>query len=227
MASNDRPRYPFDEPDPLVTTAPIREVVAAIESLDLDAPWEEVRNRLRLVLPRRRPMPPDTGSLPERTWAPGLRVGLGLDVGPAMLFVTQDQIDGWGVSEDEVFNQAESNIRERLGARRQFALLREQIDGIPTIAFQSREGWASTLLLMPDALCRVLGERSGLVLAPMRDLVLRLPLDTDPELAEWILGEFAEADMNALDVPVLALVDGQLTKASAGRTAPGGTTRTH
>ena len=57
-------------------------------------------------------------------------------------------------------------------------------DGIPTIAFQSREGWASALLLMPDALCRVLGERSGLVLAPMRDLVLRLPLDTDPELAE-------------------------------------------
>ena len=227
MTSHDRPTHPFDEPDPLVTTAPLADVVAAIEALDLDAPWKDIRDGLRLVLPRRRPMPPDTGTLPKRTWVPGLRVSLGLDVGPAMLFVSQEQIDGWGISEDEAFEQAESNVRDLLRTRRQFALVREHIAEVPTVAFQSREGWASTLLLMPDELCRVMGERSGLILAPMRDLVVWMPHDTDFGLAEWILDEFAAADMNALDVPVLSLVEGQLALAVDGHASPGGTTRMH
>ncbi len=56
----------------------------------------------------------------------------------------------------------------------------------------------------------VLGDRNGLILAPMRDLIVRLPLDVEREFAHWLLEEFAEVDMNALDIPPLALVDGQL-----------------
>ena len=46
-------------------------------------------------------------------------------------------------------------------------------------------GVVASLLLILDERCRVLGQRSGLILAPMRDLVMWMPLDTDPEFAAW------------------------------------------
>jgi hypothetical protein len=199
--------------DRLVTTATVDEVVSAIESVDLEAPWTEVAPNLRLALPRRRSLPPDCEDLPTREFPPGIAAVLGLDIGPAMLFVSHEQLAGWGVTADRAFDQALANVRARVAARKQFALLHEHIAGVPTIAFQSREGWASSLLLLPDELVRVLGDRNGLILAPMRDLILCLPLDAEHEFAEYLLEEFAAADMNALDLPPFALVDGQLRRA--------------
>ncbi len=211
--------------EPLVITASVEEVMSAIESVDFSAPWEKVAPDLRLALPRRRALPVDIGGLPQREFAPGIRVVLGLDVGPAMLFVAPEQLEGWGVTADDAFERALDNVRARVKARRQFALIHERIADVPTIAYQSREGWASSLLLLPDELTRVLGDRNGLILAPMRDLIISLPLDVEREFAHWLLEEFAEVDMNALDVPLLALVDGQLSQAvgvpeSLRRTTP-------
>ena len=211
--------------DPLVTTASVDEVVQAIESVDLSAPWSEVAPHLRLALPRRRALPVDPDELALRDFAPGIRTALGLDIGPAMLFVGEHQLAGWGVSAERAFKQALDNVRARVASRKQFALVCERVADVPTVAFQSREGWASSLLLLPDELVRVLGRRSGLVLAPMRDLILCLPLDVEREFAEFLLEEFAATDMNALDLPPLALVDGHLSHAvgvpaSLRRTGP-------
>ena len=211
--------------DLLVSTAPVDEVVNAIESVDLKATWSEVAPNLRIALPRRRPLPPGTDDLPTREFAAGIRAVLGLDIGPAMLFVADEQLAGWGVSAERAFEQALANVRARVAARNQFALIHERIADVPTLAFQSREGWASTLLLLPDELTRVLGDRNGLVLAPMRDLIVCLPLDAEREFARYLLDEFAAVDMNALDLPLFALVDGHLSRAvgvprSLRRTAP-------
>ena len=197
--------------EPLVTAASVDEVIRAIESVDLESDWEEVAPRLRLALPRRRALPVDVEDLPQRRFEPGLDTVLGLDIGPAMLFVTHEQVDGWGVTAGEAFDRALANAHSKMAERKQFALVHERIADVPTLAFQSRQGWASTLLLLPDQLTRVFGERSGLILAPMRDLVICLPLDVERELARWLLDEFAAVDMNALDLPPMALVDGQLT----------------
>ncbi len=199
--------------EPLVTTASVDEVLTAIESVDLGASWAEVAPNLRIALPRRRALPVDIEDLPQREFSPGIPTVLGMDIGPAMLFVAREQLEGWGVSAAEAFEQALDNVRARVAARKQFALIHERIADVPTLAFQSREGWAATLLLLPDELTHVLGERSGLVLAPMRDLVICLPLDVEREFALWLLDEFAEVDMNALDLPPFALVDGHLTRA--------------
>jgi hypothetical protein len=199
--------------EPQVTTAPVDEVISAIESVDLKAPWEEVAPNLRIALPRRRALPVDIDDLPTREFSPGIRALLGLDVGPAMLFVAPEQLEGWGVSADRAFGRALDNVRERVAARKQFALIHEHIADVPTLAFQSREGWASSLLLLPDELTRVLGDRNSLILAPMRDLIICLPLDVEREFAQWLLEEFAAVDMNALDLPPFALVDGHLTRA--------------
>ena len=132
-----------------------------------------------------------------------------------MLFVGAEQIAGWGVSADQAFEQALDNVRTRVASRRQFALMHEHIGGVPTIAFQSREGWASSLILLPDELKRVLGDDDGLILAPMRDLILQLPIDTEPGFALFLLEEFAEADMNALDLPIFVRLEGELHRTLA------------
>lgn len=211
----------------LVTVAPYHEVVAAIEAIDLEGPWETLKERLRLVLPRRRPLPPGVDDLPVRRYGPGIPVGLGLDVGPAMLFVGEVQLRGWGVEADAAFGQAEVNLRALATARRSFALVREPIGGVETLAYQSRDGWAASLVLIPDELCRVLGQRSGLILAPMRDLVMWMPVDTDPEFAAWVYEEMADADMNALDLPLLVMVDGVLAVARGALGAAPARERAH
>ncbi len=203
--------------EPLVTTAAVEEVLAAVEAVDLGAPWREVAPTLRTALPRRRALPPGLNDLPTRVFPPGITAGLALDIGPAMLFVGDEQLKGWGVTADRAFDQALSNVRARVAARRQFALVTERIADVPTIAFQSREGWASTLLLLPHELTRVLGRQDGLVLAPMRDLIVLLPLDADPGFAMFLLEEFAAADMNALDLPIFVLLDGELKPTVAVR----------
>jgi hypothetical protein len=194
----------------LVAIAEVAEVMAAIEAVDLEAPWEDAAPGLRPALPRRRPLPPGTDDLPSQLYAPGIPAVLALDIGPALLFVRREQLAVWGVSADHAFGRALANVRRRVSRRRQSALVHEWICGTPAIAFCSREGWAAALLLIPDELCRVLGGRDGVVLAPMRDLVIRLPLDADPEIVHLILEGFAEADVNALDLPPFALVNGRL-----------------
>jgi len=194
-------------------------------AVDLTAPWREVAPNIRVALPRRRSLPVDVDELPTREFPPGIRAVLGLDVGPAMLFVAPEQLAGWGVSAERAFDQALDNVRARVAARKQFALIHERIADVPTLAFQSREGWASSLLLLPEELTRVLGDRNGLILAPMRDLIVCLPLDAEREFARYLLEEFAAVDMNALDLPLFALVDGHLSQAvgvprSLRRTSP-------
>jgi hypothetical protein len=191
----------------------------AIERVDLDRPWLNVAPNVFPMLPRRRPLPLESDPPLRLSYPPGIEVGFGIDIGPAMLHVGAKQIERWGVTEGEVAAMGIANVLERSTSRRQFGLIQERIHGVPVTVFQSREGWASTLVLVPDELCRAMGDRPALLLVPMRDVLLRMPIDTDMELARWLLEEFVALDPNGLAVPVLALVDGKLRFASAP--APG------
>jgi hypothetical protein len=101
-------------------------------------------------------------------------------------------------------------VRARAMARSQFGLIHEFVADVPTLAYQSREGWASVLLLLPDQLARVFGDEPRLILAPMRDVIFGLPVDTDREFARWFMEELCALDMNALDVPPLTFAGGEL-----------------
>jgi hypothetical protein len=204
---------------PLVQMASVDAVLDAIEQVDLERPWLKVAPHIFPMLPRRRPLPMETDPPLRQSYPPGIEVGFGIDIGPAMLHVGASQIERWSVSEADVATTAITNVRQRSTSRRQFGLIQERIQGVPVSVFQSREGWASALILLPDELCRIMGERPSLLLAPMRDVLLRLPIDTDMELARWMLEEFVALDPNGLAVPVLAQVDGVLRFAAAP--APG------
>jgi hypothetical protein len=196
--------------------ASVEEVMAALEGVDLDQPWTALRHQVIPVLPRWRPFPGPADEPVVRSWPPGLETQFGLDIGPAFLYIGAWALGHWGVTPDELADQAIENVRERVGARRHHPLLTDSVGGLPMTAYQSRDGWASTLLLVPELLVRIFGPDPALILAPMRDLVIAVPIDSDPDLAAWLLEEFSSMDPNGLAVPVLALVDGKLSLAPAG-----------
>jgi hypothetical protein len=198
----------------------VDEVLSAIEHLDLGRPWQDVAPSVYPMMPRVRPMPPDTDEYLRKTYPPGLQVGFGMDIGPAVLHIGRSQTELWEVTEEQVAERALANVRDRTAARRQFGLIRESVAGVPVTAFQSREGWASALVLVPDELARIMGDGPALLLVPMRDLVFRLPIDTDVDFARSLLDEFVSLDPNGLAVPMLALVDGELRFAPAPEPSP-------
>lgn len=202
---------PPDGAGQTVVMASVEEVMAALEGVDLEQPWAALRHQVIPVLPRWRPLPRQVDDPVTRQWPPGLETQFGLDIGPAFLYIGSWALGHWGVTPDELAEQAVANVRDKVTGRRHHPLIVDSIGGMPLTAFQSRDGWASTLLLVPDLLMHIFGTDPALVLAPMRDLVIQIPIDADPELATWILEEFSSQDPNGLAVPVLALMDGRLS----------------
>ena len=63
---------------------------------------------------------------------------------------------------------------------------------------QSGVGCASALVLVPDELERIFGSAEQCLIAPMRDLLISMPVDADRELVGWLNDEFATMDPNGL-----------------------------
>jgi hypothetical protein len=63
---------------------------------------------------------------------------------------------------------------------------------------QSGVGCASALVLAPDELERIFGDEPQCLIAPMRDLLISLPAETDRTFVAWLNDEFAEMDPNGL-----------------------------
>ena len=185
------------EPGPGVVVPTLDELVDAIEAVDPDLSWRYARHRVRPVLPRVRPYTLPQDDPIRMVLPPGILVGFGIDIGPAFVHVTERVRDGWGITIEQVAEQALSNVRERTRACRE-RVARESVADVPVQAFQSRDGWAGALLLVPDLLPHFFGERPYLLIVPMRDLLIALPDDVDPAFAGWLSDEFASADPNGL-----------------------------
>jgi hypothetical protein len=186
------------------------EVRAALDGLSPDLAWPELRDRLRPVFIRRRPLPPGMTRPLVRHLPPGLDVALGADIGPAFLYVSAQLIESWPIEADEAFDIALANLRNVIEAERYFELNYEPFDGVPLWWYQSHGGLASGLLLLEDILVERYGDEPRLLMAPMRNLLLAAPHDADREAMAWLRDEIAAADPNGLDLPVFSLVDGRL-----------------
>ena len=187
------------------------EVRAELDGLPSDLPWSEMRDALRPVFIRRRPLPPGMTAPVVRKLPPGLDVALGADIGPAFLYISAPLLDSWSVGEDEAFEIALSNLRTIIEAERYFEMAYEPIDDVPVWWYQSHGGLASGLLLLEDVLAERYGDQPRLLMAPMRNLLLAAPYDADREVMTWLRDEIAAADPNGLNLPIFSLVDGRLT----------------
>jgi len=195
-----------------MVTGPSRaEVRAAIETLPAELSWDAVSTRLRPMFVRRRPMPPGADRPLTFRVPPGVNVCLGMDIGPAFLYVGSAMSAEWPVSADEALTRAMANLRASIETERYIEMEFGTVADVPVWWYQSHGGLASGLLLLEDELHRRYGDEPRLLVAPMRNLLVAAPFDADRDLVAWLRDEIAFEDPNGLDLPIFALVDGRLT----------------
>ena len=185
-------------------------VLRAMGGLPPDLDWPAMAGAVIPILPRRRPLPPLAGEPFRVTLPPGIPTGFGIDIGPAFLVVGASLLATWPVGPAELVATALENLRARMRPVRARDLVRQAIDGVPVRVLQSGAGCASGLVLVEDELRRIFGTEPQCLVAPMRDILISMPLDADRGFVAWINDEFAEMDPNGLALDAFVLDDSGL-----------------
>ena len=191
-------------------------VLRAMGGLPPDLDWEVLAPNVIPILPRRRPMPPMAGEPFRVTLPPGIPTGFGIDIGPAFLVVGSSLLETWPIDAGELVATGLENLRARTRGIRSRDLVRQTLDTVPARVLQSGLGCASALLLVPDELVRIFGPEPQCLIAPMRDLLVSLPPDTDRTFVAWLNEEFSEMDPNGLALDAFGLDDGVLRYEALG-----------
>lgn len=176
-------------------------VLAAAQRLDLDAPWPDIASLVLPILRRvRHPYPPE--ATPMHVFVPpGVWTGFGIDFGPAFTHVTASQVERWGIDHATLLGTALENLRA-LTVVEPPRVERIHPEGVETVAIQG-QGWGSALILVPEILRPILGDMPRLLLAPVRNTLVALPDDVDPELAFRMWEAIAEGCHDELDLNLL------------------------
>jgi hypothetical protein len=172
--------------------------------------WEDVADDVLPIFERARPFSHELEPPAHAVVPPGITVGFGVDLGLAFARVASVHVEAWPIDLAGLTERALKNLRRRARRARDYDLVREPIGGVPTVAFQSRDGWASTAILVPEAIERLFGPDPALFIAPSRDLLVGLPADVDLEFATWLTEEFEASDPNALRLEGFEWRDGMV-----------------
>ena len=176
-------------------------VLAAAQRLDLDAPWSDMASLVLPILRRiHHPYPPEAAPM-HIFVPPGVWTGFGIDFGPAFTHITAGQVERWGIDHAMLLGTALENLRA-LTVVEPPRVERIHPDGVETIAIQG-QGWGSALILVPELLGPILGDEPRLLLAPVRNTLVALPEDVDPDLAFRIWDAIAEGCHDELDLNLL------------------------
>src|SRR4051794_17694884 len=211
-------------PGSQVVSPSFDELMAAIRAVDPDLPWSRVADAVLPVFRRRRPYPREMLPLRYLRRPPGVDVGVAIDIGAAYMHVDGALLERWGITAEEALERAIANVQERSTTKRLEPIVFGEIGGVPTKWFQSGQSIASAMILAPDLIVERFGPQEQFILAPMRDLLVSVPVDAGHAFAADLYESIAEEDPNCLDLPVLSLVDGRLVSAAA---APMGAGRLH
>jgi hypothetical protein len=195
----------------VVVTADLESVLAALQGFDPEMPWKKARDQVLPMMPRVRPLPSPELQLVRTMLPPGILVGFGIDIGPAITFVTTTLLDRWRVAPASLAASALANLRRSARLCGPGDALNDHIADIPISVVQTGRGIAASLLLVPDCLERVLGRGDRLILAPMRDILIALPASVDLEFAAWLAGEWEGMDPNHLHLGGFRLANGAVT----------------
>ena len=185
-------------------------VFRAMGALPPDLDWPVLAPSVVPILPRRRPMPAAAGDPFRVTLPPGIPTGFGVDIGPAFLVVGASLLESWPIGAADLVATGLANLRDRMHTVRPRDLVRQSIDGVSVRVLQSGVGCASALVLVPDELERIFGGQPQCLIAPMRDLLISLPGDTDRSFVGWLNDEFSEMDPNGLALDAFVLEAGAL-----------------
>jgi hypothetical protein len=192
------------------------ELMAAIRNVDPELPFNEVADGILPVFRRRRPYPKEMPALLYLRRPPGLDVGVAIDIGHAYMHVDERMLERWDMTADAALARAVENVRRRATTKQLEPIVFGDIGGVPTKWFQSGQSIGSALILAPDLIVERFGTDEQFILAPMRDLLVSVPIEAGYAFAADLYESIAEEDPNCLDLPVLTLVDGRVLVAAPG-----------
>jgi hypothetical protein len=186
----------------------IRAILGRID--DHGFAWEDLADDVLPIFERAHPFGYDVEPPAQAVVPPGVTVGFGVDAGPAFLRIATLHLEDWPVDLAGLTERALHNLRRRARRVRGYDLVSAPIGGVPMVVFQSREGWASTAVLVPEAIERLFGPAPAMFVAPTRDILVGLPVDVDAEFATWLTEEFEATDPNALRLEAFEWRDGEI-----------------
>lgn len=196
---------------PDVVTPSLDEVLAAVEALPPDLDWDALAGHVVPVLPRVRPHLSQAPEPLQIIVPPGVAIGFGIDLGAAFVAITRAMMEHWTLSEADLLGAALGNLKQRVASLSPRDVVRQAVDEVPVMALQSGTGCGSSLILLPEELGRLFGPEPKLVLTPMRDLLVALPIESDRLLAAELYELFASQDPNCLAPRAYLLIGGRLT----------------
>src|SRR5262245_3072095 len=151
---------------PGVVTADFESVLAALQGFDPGMPWKKAREQVLPRLPRVRPLPTPELELVRTMLPPGILVGFGIDIGPAITFISTDLLGRWRVDAASVAAAALGNLREMARECGPADALNDHIAEVPVSVVQPGRGIAASLLLVPDCVVPSLGRAHRPLPAP-------------------------------------------------------------
>ena len=160
--------------------------------------WSDLAEEIMPIFERARPFSHEAAPPVLAVVPPGVTVGFGVDAGPVFLRIATAHLAAWPVDLAGLTAQAVENLGRRARRARSRDVLHDTVAGVPAVLFQSLEGWASTTVLVPDAMEQLFGLDPALFIAPSRDLLIGLPPEVDLEFATWLTEEFEATDPNGL-----------------------------
>lgn len=185
------------------------QIRSAITQFDPLAPWPEIAPMVLPVLKRlRHPYPPEAAPIHIQV-PPGIPTGFGIDFGPAFSHVHRRLLEHWGVDEATLLGTALENLR-RLVVDEPPRIERFEHAGA-AVTTLSGQGWGSSLVLLPDVLRPHIGTDARVLLTPIRNTVVALPDDVDPDIAYDIWDALARGAHDELDVQPLRWTGSTIT----------------
>jgi hypothetical protein len=186
------------------------QTLEALASMAGPGRFEDIRESIVPMLPRRHPVP-DFGQRPVTAiLAPGIPVGFAIDTPHAYGSILVDSLADWGVDAGMIAMTAISNVRRRAATRKARDV--EDFAALDTQAriLRPRDGLESTLILAPDLIERFFGPEPLIVAAPLREVLIAFDWGTDLGRAFEVSDALAESDPRGLAVDPMRLVDGRL-----------------
>lgn len=187
----------------------LRSIRAATRDLDPSAPWPTHASKLVPMIKRVwQPFPPDFVPLAVDV-PPGIPVGFGLDIGPAMHVLDDGFLERWDVDRATLLATSLDNL-QRLVTSEPPVIQRFTDELAGDIVSIGGQGWGSALLLLPDVLHGILGPEPKVLLAPVRNHVIALTMEVTIETCSTVWAAFADGAHDELDVPLYFWEDGQV-----------------
>lgn len=189
----------------------LRSIRAATRDLDPNAPWPTHASKLVPMVKRVwQPFPPEFEPLAIDV-PPGIPVGFGLDIGPAMHVLEAGFMDRWGVDQATLLSTSLDNL-QRLVRSEPPVIQRFTDELAGDVLSIGGQGWGSALLLLPDVLQGILGTEPRVLLAPVRNHLIALTMGVTIETCSTVWAAFADGAHDELDVPLYFWEGGQVQR---------------